>query len=609
MPELLAPAKDYAVAVAAINHGADAVYMAADRFGARAAAGNSLADLERAAVYAHRYRAKLYLTLNTILHEHELEAAQQLATAAYHAGCDALIVQDMALLEMALPPIALHASTQCHIATPSKAMLLHSAGFRRAVLARELSPMQIAHIAQAAPALELEAFVHGALCVSYSGQCYLSCHLTGRSANRGECAQPCRSAYNLVDGSGSLLARNKHLLSLRDLNLTNHLQALAQCSVRSFKIEGRLKDIGYVKNLVAHYRRAMDATFAGQKKPSSGSVVLRFEPNPDKTFSRGYTTYFCAAPQPSMASLDTPKSLGENMGNITHVEGRCLTLASPDGATFRTGDGVCFLGKNGELHGANIVRVEGNRIWLGNADGANVGAALHRNLDVAFQRQLAADNSAERRITVRLQFVATPSGITLTATDEDGVSATFSAAQSGAEAENADLAMATIKVQLGKSGSSIFSIAELNASCDKPRFYRAAALNEWRRTALQMLEAERLKQQRSPTPTPPTADISTPPTSDSPSLDYRANVLNSLAKQHYARQGASRIAPAYELHPPRVAELMRSRYCILRELGCCKKTCSHPLREPLFLENNGRKLRLKFDCARCEMVVESVPKS
>jgi putative protease len=600
-PELLAPAKNLDVAIAAVDHGADAVYMGADKFGAREAAGNSLRDVAKALAYAHRFGVKLYLTLNTILYEHELDEARRLAVEAYEMGCDALIVQDMAFLEMDLPPIALHASTQAHNATPEKVKFLQDAGFSRVVLARELSLSQVADIRAAAPNVELEAFVHGALCVSYSGQCYLSSYLTGRSANRGVCAQPCRSAYNLIDGRGKTLAKGKHLLSLRDLNLTEHLPGLAQAGVCSFKVEGRLKEAGYVKNVVAHYRKAIDSAFLGQKKPSSGQIHLSFDPQPGKTFSRGFTACFADGNPRSMACISTPKSLGEQVGVIRQVGSSYIDVKLK--AAVSAGDGICFFGKNGALQGANVNRVEGSRLFLQEVSGAAAGAAVFRSFDIAFQRQLAG-STARRSVDVKMLLEATPTTVRVTVTDEDDISASLRIDRSNVSADSEAKTLAAVKAQLAKSGGSMFRVVRVDVSTDKPYFYAISELNCWRRTVLEQLEQKRqslyaVERKHIEKSTVPYPDLA---------LGFNGNVLNSYARKFYERHGVADVSPAFEQKQPRGAvALMTTRYCLLRELGFCRqKKSDSMLYEPLFLENNGYKLRLKFNCRRCEMTVEKV---
>ncbi len=629
-PELLAPAKNLDIALAAVNHGADAVYMGAPKFGAREAAGNSLAEVEKAVRYAHRYRAKLFLTLNTLLFDHELDEARKIAVAAYNMGCDALIVQDMAFLQMDLPPIPLHASTQAHNATPQKVKFLQEVGFQRVVLARELSLKQVEEI-RSSTTVELESFIHGALCVSYSGQCYLSHLLTGRSANRGACAQPCRSAYDLVDGQGKTLFKGKHLLSLKDLNLTQHLQQLAAAGVCSFKIEGRLKDVDYVKNVVAHYRKTLDRVFAGQKRPSSGRVELGFEPNPEKTFSRGFCSYFLENEKAkNIASLNTPKSLGEKIGKIKAVDHQSIFVDLQSNVTPPcAGDGLCFFDSSGTLHGAGVNRVEGKRLWLqnmesllchcgldpqspnqripaqGRHDSRNknglAGCSVFRNFDYAFQKQLANPNSARRLIDVDITFEATEKNVQLTATDEDGISVMLTVEKEPVEAKNEERALATLREQLGKSGGLMFNIKSIDLRSKKSNFYTISELNAWRRKLLEMLEEKRTSSYVADNKNIIKNKVAFPYLHK----DFKLNIVNNLSKVFYENHGVAQPAWGYELQKPAAgAALMTTRYCVLRELGCCKKekNAKH-LREPLYLENNGQRLRLSFDCKACEMKI------
>jgi putative protease len=603
-PELLAPAKNADIAIAAINHGADAVYIGGQRFGAREAAGNSIQNIAKAVKYAHRYAAKVYLTLNAILKENELEEAKKLAATAYEIGCDALIIQDMALLEMDLPPIPLHASTQTHNATPEKVKFLQDVGFKRVVLARELSIPEIVAI-RAATTVELENFIHGALCVSYSGQCYLSQNLANRSANRGVCAQPCRSTYNLIDGNNNILLKNKHLLSLRDLNLTNQIAQLAQAGICSFKIEGRLKDADYVKNTVAHYRKAIDNNpcFKGQKTPSFGQVELNFEPQPEKTFSRGFTTYFVENDQQKIASHSTAKAIGEEIGTVQAADKETITVkfAKNKTADIHSGDGVCFVSSQGKLLGTNVNKSEGNRLWLQNMEGMQKGSTLYRNYDHLFQKQLANPNSAQRLIGVEITFEATEKSVRLTATDESGLTTSLAIEKQQVEANSKEKVLATIAEQFSKQSSSTFKVLKTNINCCNTYFYTISELNSWRRALLKDLEQKRDNMQLTKNQTFIKNAIHYPESS----LSFKANVLNSLSKQFYERHGVQKIAPAYEVEKPKSeVELMATRYCLLRELGHCKQDKStKKLQEPLCLENNGKRLRLQFDCKNCKMYV------
>jgi putative protease len=597
--QIVAPARTADIAIDAVNYGADAVYIGAPQFSAREAAGNTFRDIERAVKYAHRYRSKVYLALNTILFDHELDAARKFAHCAYDIGIDALIVQDMAFLEMDLPPVALHASTQCHNATPEKVLFLQKVGFQQVILARELSLPQIAAIRQRTT-VALEAFVHGSLCVSYSGQCYLSHALTGRSANRGACAQPCRSAYNLLDAEGKILLRNKHLLSLRDLNASQYLRALAGAGVSAVKIEGRLKNADYVKNTVAYYRKMIDSMnyFAEKPRPSSGTVQFNFDPQPQKTFLRNTTNYFYGNDK-NRANLLTAKALGEEIGTIVRAEPQWIQVALKADCTLANGDGVCFFDKNGQLQGTNINRIEGNKVWLRNAPEIAAKTTLYRNFDIAFNRQLAHPNAAVRQIAVQLRFCAADDHITLTATDEDNVTYCVSEHYKCTAATNAAQAQQQISAQLSKSGNALFRIVGVDLQWEQTPFFPVSQLNHWRRAVLEGLERTRessysVENQRIAKNNIPYL---------TPHLDYRANVANRLAAAFYERHGVQSIAPAFEQHTPLDAALMTCRYCILHELGKCKKQQPLTWREPLFLENNGRKLQLHFDCKRCQMLI------
>ena len=380
--ELLAPAKNLECGIAAVDHGADAIYIGAPRFGARAAAGNSLEDIAELVRYAHVYNVRIYVTVNTILKDEELKDTEKMIWDLYRAGVDALIVQDMGLLELNLPPIPLHASTQMDNRTPQKVRFLAEAGFRQVVLARELSLVEIGNIHHACPDVPLEVFVHGALCVSYSGQCYVSQACFGRSANRGECAQFCRLAFYMVDADGKSIVRNKHLLSLKDLNQSEELEQLLDAGASSLKIEGRLKDVSYVKNVTAYYRQKLDSVFKRRKeyiRASSGKVKLEFKPQLDKSFSRGFTNYFLFDRNKDIFSFDTPKSLGEEMGTVKEIRGNYLTVAGIK--SFNNGDGVCFLDQTGKLQGFRINRVENNKLFPQEMPRIKPRTILYRNFD------------------------------------------------------------------------------------------------------------------------------------------------------------------------------------------------------------------------------------
>ncbi|MFB0935720.1 MAG: U32 family peptidase, partial [Propionivibrio sp.] len=451
--ELLAPAKNADFGIEAINHGADSVYIGGPSFGARAGAGNTVADIERLAAHAHRFNARVLVALNTILRDEELETAAPLVRHVYEAGADALIVQDMGLLELDLPPIQLHASTQCDIRTPQKARFLQDVGFSQMVLARELSLEQIEAIARRTTAT-LEFFIHGALCVSYSGQCYLSHAHTGRSANRGDCSQACRLPYDLTDANGQTIARNRHLLSLKDNNQTDNLAALIEAGIRSFKIEGRLKDLSYVKNITAHYRQRLDAIIDGSsryRRSSSGHCTFFFTPQPEKTFNRGGTDYFLRERRSDIGAFDSPKFIGERIGTITRLARNSFEIATPQ--PLNNGDGLAYFNSENELTGLRINTAEragsGYRLFPSLTDGKlpadlRPGTTVYRNHDQDFERQLEK-KSAERRIPLRMRLKETDAGFDLHLEDDSGTAATATLTHSKEAAQNPERALAALR--------------------------------------------------------------------------------------------------------------------------------------------------------------------
>ncbi|MDR2449490.1 MAG: U32 family peptidase [Prevotellaceae bacterium] len=595
--ELLAPAKNYGAGKAAIDCGADAVYIAAQRFGAREAAGNPLIDIERLIRYAHRYYAKVYLTLNTILYDHELEAARTLVMDAWQAGIDAVIVQDMALLEMNLPPVPLFASTQTHNTTPEKVKFLQEAGFQRVILARELSLEQIRRIRQST-AVDLEFFVHGALCVCYSGQCYLSEALTGRSANRGACAQPCRNTYDLFDANGRVLMKNKHLMSLPDLNLGQSLPELLQAGITSFKIEGRLKNENYVKNVVSYYRQQLNNLLCDgkYKKASSGTSVHFFTPNPASTFSRGFTDYFLHGQPERLASFHTAKAIGEEIGAVTALHADYLYYKGK--ATLHNADGICFFDRRNQLCGTNVNKVDGEKVFVQNMQGLQVGALLYRNYDRTFEKQL--QSPAKRTVAVDLRFTVTQDHIRLAANDEDGVETELLEFNIFSPAGNPEKINENIRAQLEKTGNTIFQVRSITLQNNPAYFFPVSALNQWRRELLARLETAREQQRKRPQVVLVPNAVPYPEAT----VDYRANVANALAQKFYARHGATVTAPAFEIAHPQQARYMRTKYCLKHELGYCpKKNHGKTLHEPLYLFNNGRKITLTFDCKNCEMML------
>ena len=601
--ELLAPARNLACGIAAIDHGADAVYIGAQRFGARAAAGNTVDDIARLAEYAHRFRARVYVTVNTILRDDELAETERLVWQLYRAGVDALIVQDMALLRLSLPPIPLHASTQMDNRTAEKVDFLYRAGFRQVVLARELGLEDIRGIHAACP-VPLEVFVHGALCVSYSGRCYASQHCFGRSANRGECAQFCRLKFDMVDADGRPVEQGRHLLSLKDMNRSASLEELLDAGVSSLKIEGRLKDVSYVKNITAYYRRLLDGILHRRPeygRASSGRVETTFTSRPEKSFNRGFTDYFLHGRKADIFSFNTPKSLGEEVGTVKEVRGRQLTVAGVK--SFANGDGLCYIDDKGELQGFRVNRVENNKLFLAEPLSVRPHTRLYRNYDQEFERLLSRP-SAERKLGLSWRLDETPRGFALTAEDEDGVWVTcvFDNEKTVADKPQEE----NIRQQLCKLGQTPFEATDVAVRWAADWFIPSSRLAEWRRRTVEAL----LSARRIACPRPLAARPSLLPAEGAPCagrrLTYRSNVMNREAAAFYRSLGALDVAPAFELDEPRGAVLMECRHCLRYSMGWCPKQSGRrsPYREPYYLVSaDGRRFRLEFDCRRCVMNV------
>lgn len=598
--ELLAPAKNLECGMEAINHGADAVYIGAPKFGARAAAVNSLEDIEALVQYAHLYNARIYVTVNTILKEEELKETEEMIQALYRIGVDALIVQDMGITKLNLPPIPLHASTQMDNRTPEKVKFLWEAGFRQVVLARELSLREIAKIHAACPETPLEVFVHGALCVSYSGQCYVSQACFGRSANRGECAQFCRLPFNLVDADGKVIVRDKHLLSLKDMNQSDELEQLLDAGASSFKIEGRLKDVSYVKNVTAAYRQKLDAIFARRpeyRRASSGTSRYEFKPQLDKSFSRGFTHYFLHGRDKDIFSFDTPKSLGEEMSTVKEVRGNYLTVAGLK--SFHNGDGVCYMDEQGRLQGFRVNRVDGNKLYPQEMPRVKPRTLLYRNYDQEFERVLGR-KSAERKLAVDLLLSDNEFGFSLTLTDEDNnrVSLTLPREKELARTPQTD----NLKTQLAKLGNTPFEAREVTVSFAQNWFLPASVLADFRRQAVdQLLTARKINYRREIAVWKPTQHAFPQTT-----LSYLGNVMNTRAASFYHDHGVQRIAMAYEKEPVEEAVLMFCKHCIRYSMGWCPvhHRVRSPYQEPYYLlSNDGKRFRLDFDCKYCQMKV------
>lgn len=601
--ELLAPAKNLECGIEAVNHGADAVYIGAPRFGARAAAGNSLEDIAELVKYAHLYRVRIYVTVNTILRDEELKETEAMIWDLYRVGVDALIVQDMGITRLNLPPIPLHASTQMDNRTPEKVRFLAQAGFRQVVLARELTLDEIKKIHEACPDTSLEVFVHGALCVSYSGQCYVSQACYGRSANRGECAQFCRLAFDMVDAEGKIIAKNKHLLSLKDMNQSNNLEALLDAGATSLKIEGRLKDVSYVKNVTAYYRQRLDAIFKRRKeyrRASSGQVTLSFTPQLDKSFSRGFTDYFVRGRNAEIFSFNTPKSLGEEMGTVKEIRGNYLTVAGVK--PFSNGDGLCYLDEQGRLQGFRVNRVENNKLYPQEMPRIRPKTRLYRNFDQEFERVMQK-KSAERKIRIAMELAENEFGFTLSVADEDDVriSLAFPRQKEPARSPQEE----NLKKQLGKLGNTPFDAERIDINLSDNWFIPSSEVAEMRRQAIdKLLEARTMNYPYERVLMKETAHAF--PTKE---LTYLGNVMNREAFSFYRTHGVGRIAPAFEKEAPQQAVLMFCKHCLRYSMGWCP--VHHKVRstfkEPYYLvSGDGRKFQLQFDCMNCQMKVLAV---
>ena len=606
--ELLAPARNEDIGIEAIKHGADAVYIGANAFGARSQAGNDITAIKRLVDFAHLFDARIYCTVNTLVYDHELKDVEAMIHDLYNVGVDALIVQDMALLRLDLPPIALHASTQCDLRTVEKAQFLEKMGFAQLVLARELSLDEIKNISDKVK-VPLEGFCHGALCVSYSGRCQISQALKGRSANRGECAQFCRVSYDLEDGDGNKLMKSKHLLSLRDFNASDRLRQMIDAGISSFKIEGRLKDVDYVKNVVAYYRQALDriiATNDNLARSSVGTASFTFTPSLSKSFNRSFTHYFIDGRNPKngtkMASIYTPKSQGEYLGKVAKASGNVITL---DNATYIVnGDGLSFLDSNGNYDGFRVNKVDGNRLILKDKCNIKAGDKVYKTFDKAFN-DLLTKPSAVRTVNVDFTLWVTGSLLCLKACDERGSmvvhSITLDSVPQAAKQPQAERQ----RQVLSKLGNTIFSLRDCNIVGDF--FIPASTLTQLRRETIELLErTHKCSHQR---------DLRRPedlgakfPYKNLTSAD---NVANHISHQFYRDHGVTSIEPAIECDNSKELPkrpVMTTRYCLRRELGACLKDRStrHKLPSILLLRNGKTLLQVDCDCKRCEMTISIV---
>ncbi|KAA6351086.1 putative protease YdcP [termite gut metagenome] len=598
--ELLAPAKNLECGIEAVNHGADAVYIGAPKFGARAAAVNSLEDIATLTAYAHLYHVRVYVTLNTILREKELGEVEEMIWKLYRIGTDALIIQDMGITQLDIPPIPLHASTQTDNRTPEKVKFLAGAGFRQVVLARELSLSEIKEIHEACPSVFLEVFVHGSLCVSYSGQCYASQACFGRSANRGECAQFCRLPYNLVDADNNMIIENKHLLSLKDLNRSNELERLLDAGVSSLKIEGRLKDVSYVKNITAAYRQKLDAIFKHRPeeytRASSGSCKFYFIPQPNKSFNRGFTTYFLYERSKDIQSFDTPKSSGEEMGTVKDVRNNYLVVAGVK--QFNNGDGVCYIDEKGKLQGFRVNRVRENKLYPQVMPNITPDTILYRNYDQELERILS-HKSSERKIAVSVFLTDNNFGFSLTYTDEDNQSVTLTLPHKKEQAHTSQTE--NLKSLLGRLGDTPFIAESIDIDFAENWFIPASVLAEFRRRTIErLIVARRIAYQKRIAVMKPTFHPF-----PQINLTYSGNVSNSKAISFYHNHGVADILPAYEQEPVKDAVLMCCKHCLRYSIGLCptlqKETSLY--KEPFYLIIKKKHFRLSFDCKNCRMEI------
>jgi putative protease len=610
--ELLLPAKDLSTGKTAINHGADAVYIGASAFGARQAAGNSLQDIESLVQYAHLYGSKVHVTVNTVLFDNELEGARKLLWDLYNIGVDAVLIQDLGLLKLDIPPLTFHASTQCHNHSVERIQFLEKVGFTRAVLARETNLETIQQIHNQTN-IELEAFVHGALCVCYSGQCYISRMMTGRSGNRGECAQICRTRFDLQDANGKTLIHNKHLLSLKDMCRVDYLEEMMKAGIVSFKIEGRLKNESYVKNVTAFYRQKLDAILNGNpdyQRVGSGATRFFFTPDLHKTFNREYTSYYIDGyrdPVGSMSSFDTPKAIGEFVGYLKQSGGRYLfeglgkrkeAIGNREQAIVN-GDGLCFINADGELEGFLVNRVEGNRIFPQKELSKFTKVELFRNIDKQFEKILSG-KTAERKISVDILFEELAGSVRITFTDENGCKVSVSESIELTVAQQQEKMLETLRTTLSKLGNTPFEVRNIEIpKCTA--FLRAGFINELKTKAVEQLMTARVAHFR-PQDTP----LNYSPEPLFQNADYLRNITNEAHRAVYEDFGAKEIEYGLDKTEDYAGKaLMTCKYCLRYELGWCHHRIdgSKVPKDPLFLVSGKRRFRLEFDCGKCEMKV------
>ena len=602
--EILSPAKNLVQGIAAINAGADAVYIGAPQFGARTNATNSIEDIEEMVKYAHLFKAQVFVVINTILYDNELEDCKKLIYQLYAIGVDALIVQDMAIMEMDLPPIVIHASTQANNRDPKHVKFLKDAGMKRVVLARELNLDQIKDISKATD-VELEFFVSGALCVSFSGNCYMSIAGGERSANRGSCAQNCRLPYNLIDGTGKTLIANSHLLSIKDLDLSDQLPNLIEAGITSFKIEGRLKDMVYVKNNTSFLRKKLDAFLENNdqfQKASSGRTFYNFEAEMDRSFNRGYTDYFVNKRTEKIGSWESPKAQGQLIGKLLEVKANGYVIENYE--KLNNADGLYFINENGEADGVQINIIINNIVVPNTFKPLKPGTIIYRNSDAAFNKLVEREDSVIRKIGVKLNFSETSNGFQLLAVDEDGHESVSSFLSEKELAKNEESTVPNIKKNLSKTGNTPFIVDAIDVEFSNNWFLPISKINDIRRVVLDQLIDIRIKDYHREEFQITKTDHPYPVSQ----LDFTYNVSNRLARAFYKRHGVTEIEKAFELQwDPGKARVMTTKYCVKYELGKCARfqrdTMGEKVVEPLTLKHGENEYKLKFNCKPCEMEI------
>jgi len=598
--ELLAPAKNLECGIAAINCGADAVYIGTPKFGARKAAGNTLEDINKLIDYAHKYWARVYVTLNTILNDKEILEAQKLIYNLYELGADAVIIQDMGILELDIPPIPLFASTQANNTSWQKLKFLENIGFQRAILARELTLDQIKEV-KSKTNIELEYFIHGSLCVCYSGQCYMSYAIGGRSANRGECAQPCRKSYSLIDSSNKIIVKDRYLLSLKDLNLSKHIYQLINAGITSFKIEGRLKEKDYITNIVSYYRQTIDSVIenTNYKRASSGKSIINFSPDPYKSFNRGFTEAYIEGRKGQVLSINSPKSTGELLGKVVKVDNKCFQLDKK--IKLNNGDGICFFDAENNLQGTNINNVENSLIYPDDMNYIKQGSLIYRNYDHEFTKTLDK-TKIDRKIKLNINLSNDYDRLKIQAVDEDNNTVSIESEIDFEKAKNPVQAAETLNKQLIKLGDTEFFCEEIEIQLNDIPFIPVSVLNEMRRKLVELIRKARKDNFAVKSYTIVKNNVSYPENE----LDYNGNVFNKYAESFYKRHGVDKIEPAAESGlDMKDKKIMTTKHCLKYSFNLCPKLHKNKTyKEPLYIKDNyGVQYKLNFNCKKCEMEI------